>query len=236
MTTVRRLGLNVFVFAAVVAAGVAPSLAALAQDQPAPAAGPLRVAVLVDTSQAMDPNINDMRMALRSFFREIQGSADVALYEFGERPTRIVDFTRDPARLSDAVGRLFARPGSGSYVLDAIVEVSRQLRLKEDGRSVIVVISGQGPEFSNRYHQDVLKDLRASNATLQSIVVTRRRLPILRNDVRERELTLTEGASLTGGRRKDLLTSMALGDTLTDLARELKAQSRAVSTPPTPTR
>ena len=82
--------------------------------------------------------------------------------------------------------------------------------LREAGESVIVVISGQGPEFDQRFHQTVLKDLRASRATLHSIVVTRSRVPILRDDVRERELTLTEGASITGGRREDLLTSMSL--------------------------
>lgn len=223
MATVRKSGFQALVIAALVAAGGG---SVLAQDQAAPASGPMRIAVLVDTSQAMEPHINDMRNALRGFFRELQGNADISLYEFGERPARLVDYTRDPVLLNAGVGRLFARPGSGSYVLDAIVEASRELALKESGRAAIVVISGQGPEFSNRQHDNVLKELRGSRATLDSIVVTRRRLPILRDDVRERELTLSEGAAATGGRRKDLLTSMSLADALTDLARELKTQNR----------
>jgi len=193
-----------------------------------PAAEPARIAVLADTSRAMEPYINDMRRALRSFFREVQGNADITLFEFGDRPTRLVDYTRDPALLDAGIGRLFARPGSGSYVLDAIVEASRDFRMRETARPVIVVISGQGPEFSQRFHHNVLRDLRASHATLHSIVVTRRRVPILRDDVRERELTLSEGARLTGGRREDLLSSMSLEDTLHDLARELKDQYRVV--------
>ena len=229
MATVRKSGLQGFMVAALIASG---GFSALAQDQAAPASGPLRIAVLVDTSQAMEPHINDMRNALRSFFREIHGNADISLYEFGERPARLVDYTRDTVRLNAGVGRLFARPGSGSYVLDAIVDASRDLALKESGRSAIVVISGQGPEFSSRQHQTVLKDLRGSHAALHSIVLTRRRLPILRDDVRERELTLTEGAAITGGRRNDLLTSMSLADTLTALARELKTQA-PVTTEPT---
>jgi hypothetical protein len=198
---------------------------ALAQDRPAPE--PLRIVVLADTSQAMEPYINDLRQALRGFFRQMGGSADIALYEFGDRPSRLVDFTRDPAQLEAGVGRLFARQGSGSYVLDAIVEASHDLQLRETGRSVIVVITGQGPEFSQRFHESVLRDLRASHATLHSIVITRSRLPILRTDVRERELTLSKGASETGGRREDLLTSMALDNKLTDLAKALKSQSRS---------
>jgi hypothetical protein len=226
MATVIRLVSKLLLLAAVVWIGSATAV--LAQDRPA--AGPSRIAVLVDTSQAMDPYINDMRRALRGFVREMNGNADIALYEFGERPTRLVDFTRDPAALDAAIGRVFARPGSGSYLLDAIVEVSRDLRLRESGQSSIVVISGQGPEFSQRYHQTVLNELRDSHATLDSIVVTRRRLAILRDDVREREITLSKGASMTGGKREDLLTSMSLPDTLTGLARQLK--SRVTDTAP----
>ena len=202
--------------------GAAP---AIAQDRPA--SEPLRIIVLADTSQAMQPHINDLRQALRGFFREMAGSADIALFEFGDRTSRVVDYTRDPSLLDAGVGRLFARPGSGSYVLDAIVEASRDLRLRETGRSVIVVISGQGPEFSQRFHDNVLQDLRASHATLHSLVITRSRVPILRDDVRERELTLSEGASITGGRRDDLLTSMSLAGKLNGLARELKTQFRS---------
>ena len=43
---------------------------------------------------------------------------------------------------------------------------------------------------------------------------------------RQRELTLAEGATLTGGRREYLLTSMALADRLRSLANELQHQYR----------
>jgi hypothetical protein len=215
---------------ALAAAGSASQ--ASAQEPEGTAAEPLRIAVLADTSQSMELSINDMRQALRGFFKEMGGSAEIALFEFGERPVRLVNYTRDPVLLEAGVRRLFARPGSGSYVLDAIVEASQELGLRETGKSVIVVISGEGPEFSQRFHQTVLKDLRASRATLHSIVLTRPRTPILRDDVRERELTLTEGASITGGRREDLLTSMSLTKTLADLARQLKAPQSVVHSRP----
>jgi VWFA-related protein len=196
--------------------------------QASPAAEPLRIAVLADTSQSMEPYINDLRGALRSFFKEMNGNAEIALFEFGDRAARLVDYTRDPALLEAGVGRLFARPGSGAYALDAIVEASRDSRVRESARPVIVVISGQGTEFSQRFHQDVLKELRTAHATLHAIVVTRRGLPILRDGARERELTFSEGSKSSGGRREDLLTSMSLDDTLDGLARELKSQYRLV--------
>jgi hypothetical protein len=185
-------------------------------------AGPQRIAVLVDSSQAVRPYINDMRQGLRTFLRQMQGDHEIALYEFGDRPSLLTDFTNDPARLDAAVGRLFSRSGSGSYVLDAIIEASRDLRGREGAHPVIVVITAEGPEFSQRIHQNVLDELKASGATLHSFVLTRIRSSLLNQAAREREFTLTKGADLTGGRRVDLLTSMSLGDRLGALARELK--------------
>ena len=117
----------------------------------------------------------------------MQADADIALFEFGERPTRLVDYTHDPSRLEPAIDRLFARSASGAYALDAIVDVSRDFRLREAARPVIIVLSGQGPEFSQRYYRTVLDELRASRAILHSLVITRRRLPIVNDGIRERD-------------------------------------------------
>jgi VWA domain-containing protein len=185
---------------------------------------PLQIAVLVDTSQAIRPHVIDVRTALRSFFRELQGPHEIALFEFGERPTLLTDYTSDPARLEKGVGRLFARTGSGAYALDALVEASRGLRTREGARSAIVVITTEGPEFSQRYHETVLDELGKTGATLHSFVLDRRRVSFLDDGVRERELTLAKGATTTGGRREHLLTSMALTERLRDLADELKSQ------------
>ena len=193
------------------------------------ASEPIRIAVLVDTSRAMGPHVNDLRQALRAFFRQLQGSEhEIGLFEFGDRPTRLVDYTADPKLLEAGVGRLFARPDAGAYLLDAIVEASRGLHLREGARAAIVVITAEGPEFSDRYHQTVLDELRASGATLHAFQLTRRRTSLLNNGAREREFALTKGATMTGGRREHLLTSMALPDRLSNLAAELKTQYRVV--------
>jgi VWFA-related protein len=193
-----------------------------------PAADPLRIALLVDTSQAMERYMSDVRRALRTYVRQVQPDADIALFEFGERPTRLVDYTRDSSRLEAAIDRLFARTGSGAYALDAIVDASRDFRLREAARPVIVVVSGQGPEFSQRYHRTVLDELQASRASLRSLVITRAPAAGFNDAIIEREQTFSEGATLTGGTREDLLTSMALEDALTRVARELEAQYRVV--------
>jgi VWFA-related protein len=187
---------------------------------------PLQIAVLVDTSQAVERYIPDIRRALKGFFDEMAGGGhEFALIGFGERPTILTNYTRDRAQLEEGIGRLFARPGTGAYALDAIVDASRALRLREGARRAIVLITTEGPEFSNRYHESVLEELRPS-ATLQAFVITRSRGIPRDQERRERELTIAEGAADTGGRREHLLTSMALPDRLRDLAIELKNQYR----------
>ena len=186
---------------------------------------PIQIAVLVDTSQAAERYVADIRKALRGFVQEMAGRDEMALIGFGERPTVLANYTSDPEKLEAGIGRLFAQRGSGAYALDAIVDASRSLRGREGARRVIVLITTEGPEFSNRYHEQVLDELRKS-ATLQSFVLTRRVGVALDDARRERELTLAQGTLDTGGRREHLLTSMALADRLRDLANELKNQYR----------
>lgn len=192
------------------------------------ATDPLRIAVLVDTSQAMEPHISDLRNALKGFFNSMQGKHEIALFGFGERPTLLADYTRDAARLEAAVGRVFSQSGSGAYLLDAIIEASKGLQTRESPRSAIVVITAEGPEFSDRDYQTVLDELQAADATLHSLVLTRRRARLLNEADRQREFAIANGARLTGGRREDLLTSVALTSRLQALATELKNQYRVV--------
>jgi Ca-activated chloride channel family protein len=191
----------------------------------APANDPLRIALLVDTSQAIERHVNDLRTALRSFVSDMSGKHDIAIIGFGERPTVITEYTRDSSKLEKGIGRLFARRGAGAYVLDAIVETARDLQIRDGARSVIVVITAEGPEFSERYHQTVL-DRLGNTATLHSFVLARRGASPLDDAAQQRELTLAKGASATGGRREHLLTSMALKQRLSELAAELNNQLR----------
>jgi Ca-activated chloride channel homolog len=196
------------------------------------ASDPLQIAVLVDTSEAVRPHVNDLRIGLRAFLTAIQGSQELAFYEFGERPALIADYTRDQARQTAAVGELFARSGTGAYLLDAIVQAARDLRKREGRRPVIVVITTEGPEFSDRYHQAVLDEVRKTGATLHSFIFDQPSTPLFDSGRWEREFTLAKGAKETGGRREYLLTSMALGDRLRELSAELRNQYQIVYSRP----
>ena len=190
---------------------------------PGRAAEPAKaLAILVDTSQAIQPHVHDLRTALGRFVREMQTSHQISLIEFGERPTVLTDYTSDPVRLQQGVQRVFPRSGTGAYTLEAIIETSKKLRTREGTNPAIVVITAEGPEFSDRDYRTVVDELTSSGATLHAFILTSRN-PSLRDEgAREREFALAAGAEKTGGTRQHLLSSLALEPRLHELTTRLK--------------
>ena len=122
-----------------------------------PATDSLRVAVLVDNSQEMRNDLIDLREGLRGVFNEMDRRHEISMMGFGGPPTVLVDYTRDLKRLEAGVSRLFAKPATGSYLLSAIIDTSRAFRKRRDLRRVMVIITTQGPEFSEIGYQTVLQ-------------------------------------------------------------------------------
>ncbi|HKY21905.1 MAG TPA: VWA domain-containing protein [Vicinamibacterales bacterium] len=185
---------------------------------------PLQIALLVDTSQVIEEHLLDLRSALRGFFKEMGGKHEIALIGTGERPTVLVDYTRDVARLEKGLGTLFPRQGSGTYVMEAITSASDGLRRRKASRPTIISITARGPEFSEAHHASVLERLRESGVALHSIALTKAGEARTEREAQELEMVLAEGTRMTGGRRDDLLTSMMLTNRLQSLAAELNSQ------------
>ena len=189
---------------------------------------PMQIAVLVDTSQAMEEHMLDVRTALRGFFKQMGGKHEIALIGLGERPTVLSDYTRDAARLEKAIGSVFSRPGSGTYILDAIVESANGMRRRKAARPHIIVYAARGPEFSERYHQSVVDALRESGATLHTLMLNKPGAAMGSREEQELAKAVADGTKATGGRRDDLLTPMALNDRLQSLGNELENQHQVV--------
>ncbi len=186
---------------------------------------PLQIAVLVDTGASIEPHLLDLRRALLGFFKEMAGKNEIAVIGTGERPTVLQDYTQNVALLEKTLGAIFPRTGSGTYLLEAMGDVSAALRRRKAQRPTIVVVSTQGTEFGEQHHDAVLAQLRESGAALHTLVLTSRGIMSRREDL-ELEQTIDEGTRNTGGRRDDVLTSMSLVDRLQKLANELNNQYR----------
>jgi hypothetical protein len=195
----------------------------------APADEPMQIEVLVDNSQAAREYIPDIRVALPEFVDALLAPNDagrkneVALVALGERPTTLTEPTFDAAQLRKGIDRLFSQPGSGTYLLDGIIEVCQGFKKRGALRPVIVAITTEGPEFSSRHFDLVLDPLQDTGAAFHAIVVG----PMssaTSDEARNRAIVLDRGTSTTGGRLDHILTSMALRGKLKQVADDLTHQ------------
>ena len=191
-----------------------------------PALEPMQVAVLVDTSQGARDDISHMRTALPAFVKTLTAGEvknEVAIVAIGERPTVYTNYTFSQAELKKGIDRIWSMQGSGAYLLDGIIEVYQGFKKRGAQRPVIVAILSEGPELSNRQHDQVIEPLRNGNVAFHAITIGRPSTS-LSDETRNRNTVLDEGPRASGGRREELLTPMALGAKLTQLGDELTHQ------------
>jgi len=191
------------------------------------ATAPMQVALLVDNSARSSPNIRDIREATNEFIKGMTSSPirnEVAVVAVAERPTMMVDYTPDQPKLLAGAGRLFTQSGSGAYLLDGLFETSQGFKKREATRPVVVVISTNGPELSNRYHDQVIGALRGVNAAFSVVMVGPPPTDVVSSEGRERALTLSLGTQETGGRYDNVLAASALAGRLKQVANELTHQ------------
>jgi hypothetical protein len=198
----------------------------------APATDPIQIALLVDTSQAANDFIRDYRQAVPAFLdvvlgEESGGQNQVALIGIGERPTILADYTADREVLKKGVDRLFSMTQSGTYLLDALLEVGQGLKKRPAERTVILALVTEGPELSNRNYRTVLDGLKASNAMFHAVTIGQPR-----NTDDDRSFTLSLGTRNTGGRYDTVLVSSALTTKLQEVGREIIGQYRVTYSRP----
>lgn len=198
----------------------------------APATTPMSVAILVDNTQAATPNIADLRRALAAFVKSLDGLGPVAIIGVADRPTILRDYTTDQKQLQDGVQRVFAMPGSGATLLDAVVEVSQGLARRETDRAAMVIVTTENQEFSTRHYQDVLEALAKGGAMMHALVLTGPGGTQLTDEARNRASVLDLGPKASGGSRVDMLTSQAFEGRLQELAAILKSQHRVTYSRP----
>jgi hypothetical protein len=189
-----------------------------------PATDPLLIALVVDNSAAAEDDIPYLRDGLRAFAQALTVDHDVAVITVADRPTIVGDYTSNPARINKAIDAVFSRTGSGAYMMEALIEVSRGIARREATRPVIIAISSDGPELSDRHEDQVLDELTSAGVALHSLVLSFTGARPLSEGARVQATVFDEGGRASGGRREALLTSQALPDTLRSLAAELSKQ------------
>lgn len=201
-----------------------------------PAAGGRQIAVLVDTSEAAMRMVSDLRRGLSAFVDGMREGNRISIISFGGPPRILVETTGDAERLRQGIERVFPQGGQAAYMLDALHEVSQGFTRRRAERPVIVALTTEGLDYSNRQSRGVLERIGESGAALYVLSVEARRGFAsqaafggiaggvdLRRQVFERDRVLA-GAAETGGRHRDLLASSGLERALQELAAELRNQ------------
>jgi len=188
---------------------------------------PPHIALLVDDSQAAQSAIGEMRTGLRRFVEAVldkDPQAQIALISFGERPTLLVDYTSDRELLERGVTRIFARPGSGAYMLEAVVSATRGIAKRKLPRPHIVVVGTEGIEFSNDSYTRVLEALADSGAAMWALTLTSGPRAGETEETRHRAIVLGKGTADSGGRQYQVLANSAIGMRLDAVASHIFSQ------------
>ena len=189
-----------------------------------PATEPLTVALLVDDSQAASGSTQMIREALEGFITALAGKAEISIVTFGDRPTIAVDYTTDQKKLLEAAKRFFPRAGSGAYLMDALVEVSRGMEKRHPKRAVIAVLTIDDEiEFSNQHFETVLEALDRGGASL-NVVTMGTPSTSQTDEVRNRNQVIALGTERTGGLRDNVIAVTAAAPAMKRLARQLLDQ------------
>ena len=193
-----------------------------------PATTPMAIALLVDNTQAATSAIPDIRSAVTAFVKMTEGLGPTALIGYADRPTILTDYTTSSKTLLAGVGRVFAMPGSGATLLDAIRETAQGLGRREEDRAAIVVIATEHTEFSNLHYAQVLDTLRKSGAQLHVVLMTTPGASLTSDEARNRASVLDRGPRESGGIRWDVLAASAFSGQLENVAQVLKTQYRVI--------
>jgi hypothetical protein len=194
-----------------------------------PAALPSPISILVDTSQAAEPLLIDLRRSLTAFVERLSAAdptPQVALWTFGERPIKVADFT-NPMLLELGIERVFHRSGSGAYFLEAVVEAAKEIDQADAARSAIVaVVIEDGPEFSGSSRTQVAEAVQRAGSSLWTIVLQARESSLTSPEARERSQVLADVTKQSGGLNRPILTRTALASAFEGVAALLGAQQR----------
>jgi VWFA-related protein len=199
-------------------------------DRVGPATGVLQIAILVD-----DNGTGLFRVGVARFIETLLNRAEFSISTVTGQMLKLVDYTSNAQPLSEAIGKLNARPSTndGGQLLDGISEAALELEKREARRPVIVALTVGGQEHSTLPAHHVLDNLRKSGASLHVLTVvnnTLRSQPaattaagLLGENMNLSEV-LGDGPKQSGGARNEIIAAASVLTGLQELAEALKRQ------------
>ena len=196
--------------------------------------GGRQIAVLVDTSRSASDVVRDFRRGVSAFVEAMHDDNQTSIIGYGGPPRILVESTNDLPRLQAGVEQIFAYGSSAAYLLDAMSETAEDFLQRQAARPVMVVLTTEGLDLSHIDARSVLRDLDKASISLYPVVLIESAFsrgadlqnlggPLAQWRT-ERDLALNQGTPASGGRRRDLLTSMSVEQAMREIAAELQHQ------------
>ncbi|HLY63083.1 MAG TPA: VWA domain-containing protein [Terriglobia bacterium] len=184
---------------------------------------PLRIGILVDTSNSVRDRLHFEQEAATDFLNEtLRPGKDLAfVVGFDVEPQLIQDYTDDQEKLSEAVHNL--RAGGGTGLFDAVFFSSKQKMLyfpppEPYLRRVMVIISDGLDNQSEHTREEALAMAQHAEVVIYTISTNRSGTSIKGDKV------LTRLAQETGGKVFFPFSATDLAQNFQEIARELRSQ------------
>ena len=101
--------------------------------------GPMRIALVVDSSNGMSPLLNNLRAGLTTFLDQLPGEHEIALISTGGQIRIRQPVTTDRQKLKAAVA-VFSSDNGGNSVVETMMEVDRRFLNAAPGQWPVLVI------------------------------------------------------------------------------------------------
>ena len=188
-------------------------------------AGPMKVALLVDNSDAAAQSLNPLRDGLSAFLDALPPEHEVGLFTIAGQVRRRVDFTTDREELKERATGLFVDRNTGVIYIDGLVETWERRFDDDDAWPVFVALVYDGAEGSRSVQQDEFNrfafELQMRAATVHAVLVSTRG-----GNVQTEVSTFL--ARNTGGTYRALAAATALPDVFTELGTLMGEHHRTV--------
>ena len=182
-----------------------------------PGTTPMKIAVLVDNSDAIGTGISALRNGMTAFLDTLPPQHEVAMYSIAGNIQPIVDFTTDRDELRDGADGLFNR-GGGAKMIEGVKEAWERRFDGEEAWPVILMVITDGPEGSGNLSPDrfnvFVQELVSKSAMVHTVMLETRGGGVQSQISR----ILTQN---TGGFYQTINSATALVDALTEVATKM---------------
>ena len=190
-----------------------------------PGTAPMKIAVLVDNSDAIGNGVSALRNGMTEFLNVLPSQHEVAMYSVAGNVMQMVDFTTDRDELRDAADGLFNRGGAANIV-EGLRDTWERRFEGDEAWPVILLVITDGPEGSGNINPDrfnaFVQEMAGQGAMVHTVILENR-LGSVQSQI-SRILS-----QATGGMHRSINSATALVETLSEFAATMGAHFDAMS-------